>query len=73
MKIDIKSCIQGAKEAEGITVIIDVFRASNTIIACMAQGAEYIIPVGALEDAIALKKQFPDHLLFGERKGLVAE
>ena len=56
MQVDIKSCIQWAKEAEGITVIIDVFRASNTIIACMAQWAEYIIPVWALEEAINLKK-----------------
>lgn len=46
MKIEIKSCLDGAKEAEGIVVIIDVFRASNTIIACIGQGVESIIPVG---------------------------
>lgn len=73
MQVDIKSCIQWAKEAEGITVVMDVFRASNTIIACMEQGAEYIIPVGALEEAVSLKEQFPDHLLFGERRWLIAE
>ena len=28
--------------------------------------------MGELEEAFALKKQFPDHLLFGERKGLIA-
>ena len=57
----------------GIAVIMDIFRASNTIISCLATGAEYIIPMGALEDAIARKQQFPDHILFGERKGLIAE
>ena len=72
MHVDIKSCIQWAKEAEGIAVVMDIFRASNTIISAMANWAEYIIPVGELEEAFALKKEFPDHLLFGERKGLIA-
>ncbi len=73
MKIDIKHCIQWAKEAEGIAVVMDVFRASNTIIACLAWGAEYLIPVGTLDDAFALKKKFPDHILFGEREGQKVE
>ncbi len=70
MQIAIKSCLDGARAAEGIAVVIDVFRASNTIIACLAGGAEYIIPVGALEDAFQLKQQYPEHLLLGERGGL---
>ena len=37
MEVKIRSCIQGAKEAEGIAVVIDVLRASNTIIAAMAK------------------------------------
>jgi len=52
---------------------MDVFRASNTILSCIANGAEYIIPVGTLEDAFSLKEQFPDHMLFGERYGLIAQ
>jgi 2-phosphosulfolactate phosphatase len=70
MEVKIKSCLDGAKEAEGISVIIDVFRASNTIIACIGQGVESIIPVGELDEAYNLKKQNPTYLLFGERKGL---
>ena len=73
MDIRIKSCIDGAKQAEGLTVIIDVFRASNTIIACLGQGARYVIPVGSLERAYELKKQHPDHLLAGERHSLPPE
>jgi 2-phosphosulfolactate phosphatase len=73
MKVSIKSCLDGAKEAKGIAVVIDVFRASNTIIACMSQNAKYILPVGSLEDAIKLKKQSSDHILFGERKGIIAK
>jgi 2-phosphosulfolactate phosphatase len=73
MEILIKSCIEGAREARGLTVIIDVFRASNTIIACLGQGAEQIIPVGSLERAYQLKFSHPDHLLAGERKSLPPE
>jgi 2-phosphosulfolactate phosphatase len=70
MDIRIKSCIEGARQAEGITVIIDVFRASNTIIACLGQGAEHVIPVGQLEKAYQLKQMHPEHLLAGERSSL---
>ncbi|HZJ36452.1 MAG TPA: 2-phosphosulfolactate phosphatase, partial [Gillisia sp.] len=73
MKIEINRCLEGAKTADGITVVIDVFRASNTILACLAGGAEYIIPVGALKDAYGKKKENPDHLLFGERGGIPPE
>lgn len=73
MDINIKKLLEGAKESEGTTVIIDIFRASNTIIACLAGGAEYIIPIGDLGEAYELRKKNPDHLLFGERKGLPPE
>jgi len=70
MNIKILSCLSGAREAEGLTVVIDVFRASNTIISCFAQGAAYIIPVGELEKAYQFKREYPDHLLMGERGGV---
>ena len=73
MDIRIKSCIEGAKESEGFTVIIDVFRASNTIIACLRQGADCVIPVGSLEKAYRLKEQHPDFVLAGERKSMPPE
>jgi 2-phosphosulfolactate phosphatase len=70
LKIEINRCLDGAKNADGITVVIDVFRASNTIIACLAGGAQHIVPVGELKDAYGLKRENPDHLLFGERGGI---
>ncbi|MGM0532116.1 MAG: 2-phosphosulfolactate phosphatase [Bacteroidota bacterium] len=73
MDIRIKSCIEGAKESEGLTVIIDVFRASNTIIACLGQGADCVIPVGSLEKAYHLKEQHPGYVLAGERKSVPPE
>ncbi|TAK95456.1 2-phosphosulfolactate phosphatase [Patescibacteria group bacterium] len=71
MLIEIKKYIAGAKEADGIAVIFDIFRASNTIIACLASGAEYVIPVGEPEEVYRLKEENPDSLLFGERGGLM--
>jgi 2-phosphosulfolactate phosphatase len=73
LQLEIRRCLEGAKTAVGITVVIDVFRASNTIIACLAGGAEHIIPVGELKDAYSLKRKNPDHLLFGERGGIPPE
>lgn len=69
MEISIKSCLSGAKYADGVTVIIDVFRSSNTIIACLMQGAECIFPVATVDEALKIKKAHPDYLLFGERDG----
>jgi 2-phosphosulfolactate phosphatase len=69
MKININKYIDGAKEAIGIAVLIDVFRASNTIIACLHSGADYLVPVGDLQEAYDFKNQYPDHFLFGERGG----
>lgn len=73
MEVQIKSCIEGAGQARGLTVIIDVFRSSNTIIASLAQGADFVIPVGKLEEAYRLKKAHPEHLLIGERKSQTPE
>ncbi len=70
MKVEINRCLEGAKTADGITVVIDIFRASNTIIACLAGSADHIIPVGELNDAYSLKREGPEHLLFGERGGI---
>ena len=73
MNIKIKNCLSGAQEAEGVTIVMDVFRASNSIIACFASGAECVFPVEELEEAHELKKKYPDYLAFGERKGLMPE
>jgi len=73
MDVQIRSLLEGAQQAQGSTVLIDVFRASNTIIACLASGAQYVIPVGSLKEARRYKSDNPDYLLFGERKGLPPE
>jgi 2-phosphosulfolactate phosphatase len=70
MKIYIKSGPLGARKAKGIGVVIDVFRASSTIVAILLAGAKYILPVKFLKEAYQLKKENPGYLLIGERRGL---
>ena len=69
MKIKILELIEGAKKAEGLTVIIDVFRAFTTECYCFAGGALKSYPIGSMEEAFALKKEHPDWVLLGERGG----
>jgi 2-phosphosulfolactate phosphatase len=69
MQIDILQLIEGAREATGLTVIIDVFRAFSTASYVFARGATSIIPVGDLDFAYELKEKNPELLLLGEREG----
>ena len=69
MEIKMLQLVEGAKQARGLTVIIDVFRAFSMACYVYANGAEKIIPVGKLETAYSLKKENPEFLLIGERDG----
>jgi 2-phosphosulfolactate phosphatase len=67
MDVQILQLLDGAKDAKGLTVIIDVFRAFST--ACYAYGkdAAKIIPVGNIKKAYHLKEENPEFILMGER------
>ncbi len=67
MNIRILHLIEGAREAEGLTVVIDVFRAFSVAAYAFAGGAAKIIPVGELDIALRLKNEDPSRLLIGER------
>ena len=69
MKIRILHLIEGAKQARGLTVIIDVFRAFSVECYAFGNGAKMIIPVGDIDIAYKLKKENPAFLLIGERQG----
>ena len=70
MKTVIQSCLTGAERSSGVVVVIDVFRASNTILMLLSRGAASLMPVASVEEAFDLKKKYPDYLLAGERKGI---
>lgn len=73
MDIRIYNNLSGAKEAKGITVIIDVFRAFTVECFLINEGVKKIIPVGDKEICLKLKKEHPDYFLVGERKGVKLE
>ena len=67
MQIRLTEMMEGAQQAEGLTVIIDVFRAFSMECYMFQQGADKITAVGNKEEAYALKLKNPEALLVGER------
>ena len=71
MNIKILHMIEGAKQATGIAVIIDVFRAFTVEAYLMNNGANRIIPVADVRIAYDYKEKNPDSILIGERHGKI--
>jgi 2-phosphosulfolactate phosphatase len=67
MKIHIVNYSEGAAVAEGLAVVIDVFRAFSTACYAFEQGAKRIIATHSLEKARELRKDNPQYMLMGER------
>lgn len=70
MEIGIGSLLRGAQEAVGIAVIIDVFRAFTTAAVAFARGAQEIILVAEVEDALSLRARGLGQLCMGEVAGI---
>lgn len=68
-KINILHLIEGAKQAKGLTVIIDVFRAFSLECYLYDMGVKQIRPVGTLEEAFRLGDKYDGSILIGEREG----
>ena len=76
MNIRILQLLEGARQATGLTVIIDVFRAFSLEAYLFQKGVKTIFPVGSIETAYALKEQLDKEnpgqiLLAGEREGMI--
>lgn len=61
--------LQGAADAEGVVIVIDVFRAFTVASLAVDRGASAIYPVAEIEDAFALAKEIKNSVLIGERHG----
>ncbi|MFH1034899.1 MAG: 2-phosphosulfolactate phosphatase [Pseudomonadota bacterium] len=61
----------GLEQPTGVVVVLDIFRASNTILALLAAGAAGVWLIKDLEQARVLKKARPHMLLWGERGGIM--
>lgn len=73
MDIQILQLLEGARQAEGLTVVIDVLRAFSLECFLAQWGAAELRPVGALEEAFAWRERDPSALLIGERGGAKCE
>lgn len=78
MKLDVYLTpgeVAAADVAERVVVVIDVLRATSTIVEALASGARNIFPVGSIEEALRLANTLGRDgvLLCGERKCLPIE
>ena len=73
MDIRILQLIEGAKQARGLTVIIDVFRAFTVEAWLSHNRAACIIPVGDIQTALDYRAEHPGALLCGERGGRIID
>jgi 2-phosphosulfolactate phosphatase len=67
MKIDILEFAEGARQARGLAVIIDVFRAFSVECYAYDCGASGVIATGSVENAFELRRRYRNSLLVGER------
>lgn len=67
MKIDILEFVEGARNARGITVIIDVFRAFSSACYFFDSGAVRVIAVADIDKSFILKQNYRNSVLAGER------
>jgi 2-phosphosulfolactate phosphatase len=69
-RIEILQPSNGAGQARGLAVIIDVFRAFSLVPYLFDRGAARIIAAGQVEQAFRLRDEHPDSVLVGERHAL---
>jgi len=63
--------VTGCSLEHTVAVVIDVLRATSTIITALKNGCRGVIPTAEIEEALALRQRVTDHvpLLTGERQG----
>lgn len=61
----------GARDLRGVTcVVFDILRATTSIVTALERGAAAVLPVGTIEEALAVRERNPNVLLAGERDGV---
>ena len=71
MNIEIYHLLEGADQAQGLAVVIDVFRAFSLECYLFSRGVQKIYAVGREETAWELKREHPEYLMAGERGGVI--
>lgn len=73
MRIEVLDFVEGARQARGVAVVIDVFRAFSVACYAFQGGARRIIPLAGTDEALALKHAHPEYVAIGERGGRMVE
>ena len=73
MEIRIESLIEGARRASGTVGIVDVFPAFTTAAVALARGADRIIMVAGIEEALRLRDEGLGDICVGEVNGIRPE
>jgi 2-phosphosulfolactate phosphatase len=71
--IDIELVAQDASKASekgDIIIVLDLLRATTSIITALANSARSVTPVQTIKKALELKKEHPDYILVGERNSV---
>lgn len=69
MKIVLSRLEEGARSARGVAVIVDVYRAFSCSALVLQLGAQELILMESVEEALAYRSQNPSALLMGEMNG----
>jgi 2-phosphosulfolactate phosphatase len=64
------STLRSRDLSETVCVVFDILRATTSMVTALANGAEAIIPVAEIPEALALRQQRPEVLLAGERESV---
>jgi 2-phosphosulfolactate phosphatase len=73
MRIDV-DLLPGQGDSQGrVFVVVDVLRASSSIVTLLDRGASDVTAAGSIEEARSLKERLQAYLLCGERGGLPPE
>jgi 2-phosphosulfolactate phosphatase len=70
MDIWIGSLLEGARQATGAVAVIDVFRAFTTAAVALANGAERIVMVSSVDEALSLRDSGVGQICMGEVGGI---
>src|SRR3972149_1101559 len=70
LRLDVALLPNLIREARSAFAVVDVLRASTSIVTLLERGVPAVIPAAGLEEARALRKRLPGHLLCGEQDGL---
>ncbi len=69
MEIRLGSLVEGARQAEGTVIIVDVFRAFTTAAIAFHRGATEIVLVAEVDEALELRRRGIGDLFMGEVDG----